>query len=136
MLSCSSLSKKKSKDIDNFAAEVCRHIQPESGRTSVLQHDIVVDSPNAIHTLPFIKLPMKSKKKVQAEVTHLYEQGIIEPSHTSSIVPVSKLVNSVRMCVGQMLLLWQYALSSSCVGANFLWLLSSAFDGAGKHQTY
>ena len=47
-------------------------------------------------------LPMKWKEKVQAEITHLREQGIIEPSHSpwaSPIVPVSKPDNSVRMCV-------------------------------------
>ena len=63
VLSSSHLSKKQSKDIDDLLLKFASIFSPEPGYTSVLRHDIVVDSPNPIHTPPYM-LPKKWKEKV------------------------------------------------------------------------
>ena len=60
MLSGSPLSNKQSKDIDDLLLKFASTFSLKQGCTSVLQH---VDSPNPIHTPPYM-LPMKWKDKV------------------------------------------------------------------------
>uniref|UniRef100_A0A5S6QIT0 Reverse transcriptase domain-containing protein n=1 Tax=Trichuris muris TaxID=70415 RepID=A0A5S6QIT0_TRIMR len=73
----------------------------DTGRTSVLKHDIVTDNIRPVRH-PLRRLTPVERKEVSQLIQRMLDNEIIEPSNSpwaAGIVPVRKKDGSIRLCV-------------------------------------
>ena len=97
----SALSEKQKQQLVEVCREYDNVLTDVPGRTSIIEHCVVLKSETPIYKRPYI-MPYAIRQKVEEDVKNMLHAGIIEKSKSAygaSIVVVKKKDDSIRLCV-------------------------------------